>query len=497
MKENHPTRREILLGMAAAPFVPGSVGAQGDTSTICFMSAVEMARLIRAKKLSAREVLAAHLKQIERVNPKVNAIVTLVAEMATAAAAKADEMQAHNSALGPLHGLPVAHKDLLETRGIQTTFGSPLYKDYIPDEDNIVVERMRRAGAITIGKTNTPEFGAGSQTFNKVFGATLNPYDLTKTCGGSSGGAAVALACGLAPVASGSDTGGSLRNPAAFCNVAGFRPSIGRVPDPKTAFAWSTLSTSGCLGRSVADLAFALSTIAGPDPRAPLSINESGERFAHPLERNFKGVRVAWFKDLGGVPFDPRVRAAVDQQRKTFESLGCIVEQTEPDFSPAETSFRILRAWNSASKYSERMHEHPEAFKDTLKGEIEEGLLVTGLDLARAETAHGELWRRFQSFLEKYEYFILPTTQLPPFDVNTPYPTEIAGVKFTSYIDWMKSCWYISATGNPAASVPAGFTPEGLPVGVQIVGRDKQDFSVLQLAHAFEQATGFGRKRPA
>jgi len=496
MNENHPTRREILLGMAAAPFVQSSVGSQDDTSAICFMSALEMARMIRAKKLSAREALAAHLKQIERVNPKVNAIVTLVAETARAAAEKADETQAHNSALGPLHGLPVAHKDLLETRGIRTTFGSPLYKDYIPDEDDIVVERMRRAGAITIGKTNTPEFGSGSQTFNKVFGATLNPYDLIKTCGGSSGGAAVALACGLAPVASGSDTGGSLRNPAAFCNVVGFRPSIGRVPDPKTAFAWSTLSTSGCLARSVGDLAFALSTIAGPDPRAPLSINESGERFARPLDRNFKGVRIAWFKDLGGVPFDSRVRAVVDGQRKTFESLGCIVEQAEPDFSPAEVSFRILRAWNSANKYGQRLHDHPDAFKDTLKGEIEEGLRLTGLDLARAETAHGQLWRHFQSFLEKYEYFILPTTQLPPFDVNMPYPTEIAGVKFTSYIDWMKSCWYISATGNPAASVPAGFTPEGLPVGVQIVGRDKQDFTVLQMAHAFEQATGFGRKRP-
>ena len=232
---------------------------------------------------------------------------------------------------------------------------------------------MRRAGAIIIGKTNTPEFGAGSQTFNKVFGATRNPYDLTKTCGGSSGGAAVSLACGLAPVVSGSDTGGSLRNPAAFCNVVGFRPSVGRVPNPKAAFAWSTLSTSGCLGRSVADLAYVLSTIAGPDSRAPLSINEPGELFARPLDRSFKGVRVAWFKDLGGVPFDPRVRAVVDGHRKTFESLGCIVEQAEPDFAPAEIAFRVLRALDSANAYGARLHDHPDAFKDTLKGEIEEG----------------------------------------------------------------------------------------------------------------------------
>jgi amidase len=489
---NDLTRREALLGAAAVPLVE----AQSGGSSVCFMSTVDMARLIRQKKLSAREALAEHLKQIERVNPKVNAIVTLVPEMAADAAAKADEKQAKKEPLGPLHGLPVAHKDLVETRGIRTTFGSLLYKDYIPAEDDLIVERLRHAGAITIGKTNTPEFGAGSQTFNKVFGATHNPYDLSKTCGGSSGGAAVALACGMVPVADGSDTGGSLRNPAAFCNVVGFRPSIGRVPNPKAAFAWSTLSTSGCLARSVGDLALVLSTIAGPDPRAPLSINEPGERFSRPLERGFKGVRVAWFKNLGGAPFDPRVRAVIDGHRKTFESLGCVVEEAEPDFAPAEISFRILRSWNSANTYGDRLKQHPDAFKDTLKAEIEEGLRLSGMDVARGETAHAQVWRHFQAFLERYEYFVLPTTQLPAFDINIPYPTEIGGVKFSSYIDWMKSCWYISATGNPAASVPAGFTPEGLPVGLQIVGRDKEDFSVLQMAHAFEQATGFAKKRP-
>src|SRR5579862_5239908 len=425
---DHLTRREVLIGAAAASLIGGNLEAQAPAPSICLMSAVEMARLIGAKKLSAREALAAHLKQIERVNPQVNAIVTLVPEMAAEAAAKADEMQARKEPLGPLHGLPVAHKDLLEPRGIRTTYGSPLYRGYIPTEDDIVVDRMRRAGAIIVGKTNTPEFGAGSQTFNKVFGATYNPYDLTKTCGGSSGGAAVALACRLVPVATGSDTGGSLRNPAAFCNVVGFRPSVGRVPNPKAAFAWSTLSTSGCLGRSVADLAYVLSTIAGPDPRAPLSINEPGERFARPLDRSFKGVRVAWFKDLGGVPFDPRVRAVVDAHRKTFESLGCIVEQAEHDFAPAEIAFRKLRAWNTANSYGKLLREHPEAFKDTLKGEIEEGLRLTGDDVARAETAHGQLWRGFQKFLEKYEYFVLPVTQLPAFDVTTPYPTEIAEI---------------------------------------------------------------------
>ena len=496
MSENLPTRREILAGLAAAPLLETTLEAQASSNSLCFMSAVEMAKLIRTKKLSAREALDAHLKQIERVNPKVNAIVTLVPDLALDAARKADEMQAHREPLGRLHGLPVAHKDLFETRGIRTTYGSLLYKDNVPAVDDIVVARMRSAGAIIVGKTNTPEFGSGSQTFNKVFGATHNPYDLTKTCGGSSGGAAVSLACGLVPVASGSDTGGSLRNPAAFCNVVGFRPSPGRVPNPNAAFAWLTLTTSGCLGRTVADLALALSTIAGPDPNSPLSIEEPGEHFARPLDRSFKGTRIAWFKDLGGAPFDARVRTVVDAHRKTFESLGCIVEQAEPDFAPAELAFRVLRAWNSANTYGARMHDHPDAFKDTLKGEIEEGLRLTGAEVARADTAHGQFWRGFQVFLTKYDYFVLPTTQLPPFDIDTPYPTELAGVKFDTYIDWMKSCWYISAAGNPAASVPAGFTPEGLPVGIQIVGRYREDFSVLQMAHAFEQATGFGKNRP-
>ena len=491
-----PTRRDALVGLAAASLSAGALDAQ-STSSVCFLSAVEMARLIRTRKLSARELLAEHLKQIARVNPQVNAIVTLVPELAEDAAAKADEMVARKETLGPLHGLPVAHKDLFETRGIRTTFGSPLFRDNIPAEDDIVVQRMSHAGAITIGKTNTPEFGAGSQTFNPVFGATHNPYDLTKTCGGSSGGAAVALVCGMAPVASGSDMGGSLRNPAAFCSVVGFRPSIGRVPDPRSPYGWSTLSTSGCLGRSVADLALALSTIAGPDARAPLSIGEPGDTFARPLARSFKGVRVAWFKDLGGVPFDPRVRTVVDGQRAAFESLGCVVVQAEPDFAPAEISFRILRAWGAANAFGELLRQHPDAFKDTLKAEIEAGLRLTGADVARAELARTQVWRQFQAFLQAYEYFVLPTTQLPPFDISTPYPTEIAGVKFDSYIDWMKSCWYISATGNPAASVPAGFTPEGLPVGIQIVGRDREDFAVLQMAHAFEQVTLFGKRRPA
>jgi amidase len=300
----------------------------------------------------------------------------------------------------------------------------------------------------------------------------------------------------MAPLADGTDTGGSLRNPAAFCNVVGFRPTVGRVPDPRAAFAWSTLNTAGCMARSVADVAFGLSALAGPDPRSPLSIDQPGSLFARTLGRNFEGVRVAWFKDLGGLPFDPRVRAVVDAHRATFESLGCIAEQAELDFSLAEISFRILRAWNSAHAFGALLKQKPAAFKDTLRTEIEDGLRLSGAEVARAEVARGHLWRRFQAFLETYECFILPTTQVPPFDVTMPWPAEIAGVKLEGYIDWMKSCWYISATGNPAASVPAGFTPDGLPVGLQIVGRHRDDFAVLQLAHAFEEAAGFSRLHP-
>ncbi|HEY1993939.1 MAG TPA: amidase family protein, partial [Edaphobacter sp.] len=366
-QQGQPTRREVLVGLAAASIssaLPGVLSAQPPAPSLCFTSAVEIAALIRAKKLSAREALAEHLKQIDRVNPQVNAIVTLIADQATADAARADEVQARGETLGPLHGLPVAHKDLLETAGVRTTFGSPLFENYVPTHDNLLVTRMRAAGAIFLGKTNVPEFGAGSQTFNRVFGATRNPYDLTKTCGGSSGGAAVALSCGMVPVASGSDSGGSLRNPAAWCNIVGFRPSIGRVPNPSNHFGWSTLWTNGCLGRSSADLALALSTIAGPDISTPLSIHEPGSLFGRPLERNFKGVRVAWFKDLNGIPIDPRVRTAVDAQRNVFESLGCIVEQAEPDFAPAEIAYRILRAWNSGAAYGKGLQLHPDGFKD-------------------------------------------------------------------------------------------------------------------------------------
>ena len=466
------------------------------SSDICTLSAVELARLIRGKKVSAREVVAAHLTQIERVNPTVNAIVTLLADAAMEDASAADEALARGTAVGPLHGLPIAHKDLQPTRGIRTTFGSPLYKDFVPADDSLLVERTRAAGAITIGKTNTPEFGAGSQTFNRVFGSTLNPYDLTTTCGGSSGGAAVALACGMLPIADGSDMGGSLRNPASFCGVVGLRPSPGRVPAWPAASAWSMLSVEGPMARSVADVALLLSAVAGPDRRSPIALSEPGAVFAAPLGRDFNGARIAWWNDLGGLPVDRRVRQAVNAQRRVFESLGCHVEAAEPDFTEFDEVFKIMRAVAFLTGVADRIGGHRDQVKPTILWEIDRADRLTPREIARAQTKQTELYHRMRQFMDRYEFFVLPVAQVPPFDVALPYVTEIEGVAMETYIDWMKSCYFISVVGNPAISVPCGFTPEGLPVGLQIVARHQDDWGLLQLAYAFEQASATGHRWP-
>ena len=467
---------------------------QGGVPELCEMSAVELAARLRKKDVSAREVMAAHLTQIERVNPKVNAIVTLVADQAMAAAAKADEAIARSGPMGVLHGLPIAHKDLVDTAGIRTTRGSPFYRDYVPTRDALIVTRIRAAGAIAVGKTNTPEFGAGSQTFNTVFGATLNPYDLARTCGGSSGGAATAVACRMLPIADGSDTGGSLRNPPAFCNVVGLRPAPGRVPGE--AASWSPLSVSGPIARTVADVALFLSAIAGPDSGSPLSIQEDAARFRAPLDRDFKGVRVAWWRGLGGIPFEPEIRRVVDDTRKVFEGLGCVVEQAEPDFSGIDEAFPALRYAANHPRYAPLIRQHPDWVKDTIKFEVAQAERSSAADVGRAMARQARMYEESRQFLERYEYFILPVTQVEPFDVTKPYPSEIAGTSMTTYIDWMRSCWYVTMMSNPAISVPAGFSASGLPVGLQIVGRHRDEWSVLQLAHAFEQATRHGQRRP-
>jgi amidase len=463
---------------------------------ICFLTATELARCIRARELSAQEVVEAHLLQIEQVNPKVNAIVTLTAEEAMARAHAADEVLACGDEVGPLCGLPVAHKDLFPTKGVRTTFGSLVYKDFVPDHDRLIVERLKAAGAISVGKTNTPEFGAGSQTFNEVFGETLNPYDATKTCGGSSGGAAVALACRMVPLADGSDTGGSLRNPGAFCNVVGFRPSPGRIPTWPSPANWFPLSVDGPMARTAQDAALMLGAIAGFDSRSPISISEPGDVFFQPLERDFTGVPVAWSADLGGLPVDPRVRAAVEVSLSVFEELGCALEENVPDFTGADDAFKVWRAWYFQLALGGLLEEHRDKLKDTVVQEIEEGRRLGGPRIGEAERLRTALYHRAREFMQTYEFLILPVTQVVPFDVKQRYVTEIEGVPMGTYIDWMKSCYYVTVTGLPTVSVPCGFTPEGLPVGLQIVGRYRDDFGVLQLAHAFEQATGFWRRRP-
>ena len=483
-----------LSADAAAQGGGGAGRAGGGRDELCDLSAIELAALIRRKQVSAREVMTAHLARIERVNPQVNAIVTLVAERALADAARADELTAKGAALGVLHGLPIAHKDLIDTAGIRTTKGSRIYQDTIPTRDALLVTRERAAGAITVGKTNTPELGAGSQTFNDVFGATRNPYDLTRTCGGSSGGAAVSLACGMIPLADGSDVGGSLRNPAAFCNVVGLRPSPGRVPSETNS--WQPFSVWGPMGRTVADVALLLSAIAGYDPRSPISISEDPARFRAPLDRAFKGVRVAWWKGLGGIPFEPEIRGVVDANRRVFEGLGCVTEEAEPDFTGVADAFPALRYAANYAQNAPLVRQRAEWVKDTIKYEVAEAERLTAADVGRAIARQTQMYDQSRQFFAKYDYFILPVTQVVPFDVSVPYPTSVAGTAMTTYIDWMRSCWYITFMSNPAISVPAGFTRSGLPVGLQIVGRHRDEWSVLQLANAFEQATKHGRRRP-
>ncbi len=460
---------------------------------LCFQSAKKLARLIHARKLSATEVMRAFIERIERVNPKVNAIVTFLPEQALKEAKALDRKKGKKPLLA---GLPIAYKDNVPTKGIRTTSGSPVYRDNVPAADHALVERLRAAGAITLGKTNLPEFAAGSHTFNPVFGVTRNPFDPSRSVGGSSGGAAAAVATGMLPFADGGDLGASLRNPGNFCNVVGFRPSPGRVPHWPALNAWNTLSVLGPIARTVEDAAFLLSAMAGPDARAPVTISEPGSIFARPLKRSFRKVRVAWTKDFGGLPVEPAVTEVLEKQRKVFRDLGCVVEEACPDFTGAVEAFETLRAAGFVQNYAELVRTRRAEVKDTVIWNVEQGLKLTPERIARAESLRTELYHRMRKFLERYDFLLGPVNQVVPFPVETEYPTEIAGVKMTNYLDWMKSCYYVTITSHPAISVPAGFTPEGLPVGLQIVGRYRDDFGVLQLAHAFERETQVFGRRP-
>lgn len=464
---------------------------------ICYFTARELAKAVRKCELSAREVMEAHLEQIEKVNPSVNAIVSLNKEAALKSADQADQILASGEKTGPFHGLPIAIKDTHNAKDFPMTSGSLALIDNVSKEDDLIVERLKNAGAIVIGKTNVPEFGAGAHTFNEIFGSTRNPYDLNRTAGGSSGGAAAAVTSGMLPFADGSDMGGSLRFPAAFNNVVGMRPSPGRVPSYPKAAPYSTLGVQGPIARNVEDAAFLMSVIAGYDKRSPIAIHESGEKFLEPFKKDISGLRVAWTCDFGGeIPVDPAVRKNLEEQLKVFTDLGCHVEEASPNLAEADEVFHTLRAWEFEMGGKDLFDKFSHLMKPSYVWNFNKGRDLRGIDIGRAERLRNKLYHQMRVFFEKYDILILPVSQVPPFDVNIEYPTEINGVKMEHYIDWMRSCCYISALGNPALSVPSGFTSDGLPLGLQIVGPYHADFEVLRIAYAFEQATKYGNTRP-
>lgn len=464
-----------------------------------YSTAREMAAAVRRKQVSARELLELHLARIDEVNGRVNALVNLDPERARGQAAEADERLARGEEVGPLHGLPFAFKDTHQVAGWPTTYGSPLMVENVPDSDELFVERIRRAGVVVIGRSNVPEFAAGSHTFNPVFGTTRNPFDLGRSAGGSSGGAAAALASGMMPLADGSDMGGSLRNPASFNNVVGIRPGLGRVPEWPHYNAWETTSVQGPMARNVGDLALLLSVTAGPDPRVPLALETPGSVFAEPLQDGaLQGLRVAMSADLGGAfDVDHEVRAVLEAQGAVLAAAGARVQLDHPDLSEAEETFRTLRAWHMHAKLGLLLAENPGAMKQSLADNIRAGEPLTGADVARAYALRTALGDRMRRFFETYDVLVMPVSQVPPFPVDQEYPADINGRVQSTYLDWMRSAYFITVTGCPAMSVPAGFTPTGLPVGIQIVAPHSGERRLLEIAYAFEQATRTGDRRPA
>lgn len=464
---------------------------------LCFRSASELAFLIAYRHLSATELLTAHLDRVARINPTVNAIVNLVPEQAMERAREIDRRIARNQPVGPLAGLPIAHKDTHETAGITTTYGSTLFEGHLPRRDELIIERLRGADAVSFGKTNVPEFASGSHTFNEVFGPTRNPYCCDRSAGGSSGGAAAALAAGLQPIADGSDMGGSLRNPASFCNVVGLRPSPGRVPSYPTSWPWSTLAVQGPMARSVSDVSLLLSVMAGYDARSPIALSEDPSSFAHSLTGDLRNVRIAWTPDFNRmVDIDPDVHETLVNQLKVFEELGGTVSEACPDLSGANESFRILRAWQFMHSFGDLLQRGRSQLKQSFVQNIEDGYTLSVADITWAEATRRRIFHRTREFFETYDVLLAPVSQVPPFPIEHEFPETVDGKPQSHYLDWMSSAYIISLTGSPALSVPAGFTPGGLPVGLQIIGAHLQDLRVLDAGYAFEQATNFGAYRP-
>jgi amidase len=458
-------------------------------------SARSMVAAVADGTISAAELMDLHLARIAERNPQLNAVVSLDEERARDGAAAADRVPADQR--GPLHGLPFAFKDTHDVAGWRTTYGSPLFADHVPEDDELIVERIRAAGAVPLGKTNVPEFAAGSHTFNTIFGTTLNPVDPTRSAGGSSGGAACALAADMVPLADGSDMGGSLRNPASFCGVVGLRPSLGRVPSWPTTNLWETTATSGPLARTVDDVALLLSVVAGPDPRVPTALGEPGHLFAGPVQGSMVGIKVALSVDLGGAfEVDEQVASVVEASAAVLSQAGAQVASAWPDLSLGEDTFRTLRAWLFQDAFGELLAEHPDAFKSSLADNIRAGESLTGMDVARAYAQRTALSETMRAFFTSYDVLALPVSQVPPFPADQEFPAAINGRPMETYLDWMRSAYLITVTGCPAISVPAGTTEDGLPVGLQLVGPHGSERRLLDAAAAFEGAAGL-RDRPA
>lgn len=460
------------------------------------LTAVELAGMLRHGEVSAREVLQAHLDRIAERDPAINAVCTLSAERAQEEARRADERRARGERLGPLHGLPILHKDLLDTAGVRTTYGSAAFRDHVPAEDSLIVARAAAAGAVMVGKTNTPQFGTGGHTANALFGVTRNPYDPSRSAGGSSGGSAAALAAREIPLATGTDMAGSLRIPAAFCNVVGMRPSPGLVPYLPTRMAWFPYVVSGPMARTVDDLALLLSAVAGPDPRAPISVEAGPERFAPPVNAAVSRLRVAWAPDIAGLPLDDDVRAVLDRLGRVIGGLGAEVTEDEPDLTGADEAFLAWRAWYYATNYGDLLAERPEVFDEFSAANTRAGLELDVATLSRAEIARSALIARVAEFFGRYDVLVMPCVPVAPFDAERWRPETVGGAVMESYLDWMRHLYLITATGLPALSLPAGFTDAGLPVGVQIVAGPRCDLVALRFARALEEATRYAARAP-
>ncbi|HEY2683717.1 MAG TPA: amidase [Steroidobacteraceae bacterium] len=492
--------RRAFLGLAATLGLTGMVSGKPPSAPralpeICALDAVSLSAAIHAKRLSCVEVMGAYLDHIGRINPKVNAIVALQErELLLRQAREHDELLSRGNSKGVLHGFPHAVKDLQPVKGIVSTQGSPLFKDFVPSAEGLMVERLRGAGAVFIGKTNTPEFGLGSNTYNSVYGATRNAYDLSRSAGGSSGGAAVGLAVRMLPVADGSDYGGSLRNPAGWNNVYGFRTSFGCVPNDAKDEWLPSMGVLGPMARNVQDLAMLLSVQAGYDDRAPLSVLQEGSRFNERLERDFKGTRIAWCRDFKGtVPHDPEVLATCEAALKTFESLGCIVEEASPEFSvPAVWDALVkLRGWQMGGGLHE-FYEDPRKralLKPEAVFEIETGLKLSAYEISHASSVRTLFTHATRKLLSRYDYLIVPTAQVFPFSVEEHWPETVAGMRMNTYHEWMKGTFLVTMAGMPALAAPAGFSAQGLPIGLQIVANHHQELKCLQLARAYERAS--------